>query len=174
MNKPLRYFAAGSACVAPLLLLASDILLIQFISEPGLLVQRIALIVFIPAMAAVVLLAHHRARWQVGTGAALAIVGALAIVIRQGFLAGPMRAPAVLFPLGLLLLSAAMIGTTISRHIAALIAAGALLFPLAHMSGVPAALIGGDVIFLAAFWSLAIAMTRVESRRAVQSAAYRG
>ena len=67
-----------------------------------------------------------------------------------------------------------MIGTTISRHIAALIAAGALLFPLGHMSGAPAALIGGDVMFLAAFWSLATQMTRVESRRAVESAAYRG
>jgi len=84
------YVAAGSAYLAPPLLLASDILLIQFISEPGLLVQRIALIVFMPAIAAVVVLAHHRARWQVGAGAAIAIVGALAIVIRQGLLAGQM------------------------------------------------------------------------------------
>lgn len=174
MNKPLRYLAAGSAYLAPPLLLASDILLIQFISEPGLLVQRIALIVFMPAIAAVAVLAHHRARWQTGFGAALAILGALAIVIRQGFLAGPMRPPAVLFPLGLLVLSGAMIGTTVSRRIAALIAAGALLFPLAHMSGVPAALIGGDVIFLAAFWSLATQMTRAASPIAVESGPSRG
>ena len=51
MNKLLRYLAAGSAYLAPPLLLVSDILLIQFISEPGLLVQRIALIVFMPAIA---------------------------------------------------------------------------------------------------------------------------
>jgi hypothetical protein len=174
VNKLLRYAGAGSAYLAPPLLLISDILLIQFISEPGLFVQRIALIVFIPAIAAVVVLAHRRARLRVCVAAALAIFGALAIVIRQGFLAGPMRPPAVLFPLGLLVLSAAMLGTTVSHRIAALIAAGALLFPLAHMSGAPAALIGGDVMFLAAFWSLATQMTRVESRRAVESAAYRG
>ena len=174
MNKPLRHVAAGSAYLAPPLLLASDILLIQFISEPGLLVQRIALIVFVPAIVGIALLAHQRARWQTGAGAALAVLGALAIVIRQGLLAAPTRPPAVLFPLGLLVLSGAMIGTTVSRRIAALIAAGALLFPLAHMSGVPAALIGGDVIFLAAFWSLATQMTRVESPIAVESGASRG
>ena len=174
MNKPLRYVAAGSAYLAPLLLLASDILLIQFISEPGLFVQRIALIVFIPALAAIVMLAHHRARLRLGASAALAIIGASAIVIRQGVLAGPMRLPAVVFPLGLLVLSAAMLGTTVSHRIAALIAAGALLFPLAHMSGAPAALIGGDVIFLAAFWSLAPQMARVESPRAVEPAASKG
>ena len=174
MNKPLRYVAAGSAYLAPPLLLASDILLIQFISEPGLLVQRIALIVFIPAIVAVAVVAHSRARWQMSAGAALAILGALAIIIRQGFLAAPTRPPAVLFPLGLLVLSGAMIGTTVSRRIAALVAAGALLFPLAHMSGVPAALIGSDVIFLAAFWSLATQMTRGASAVAVEPSASRG
>jgi hypothetical protein len=174
VNKPLRYVAAGSAYLAPPLLLASDILLIQFISEPGLLVQRIALIVFVPAIIGVAILAHQRARWQMGAGAALAVLGALAIIIRQGLLAAPTRPPAVLFPLGLLVLSGAMIGTIVSRRIAALIAAGALLFPLAHMSGVPAALIGGDVLFLAAFWSLATRMTRAASPIAVQSGASRG
>jgi hypothetical protein len=64
----------------------------------------------------------------------------------------------VLFPLGLLVLSGAMIGSTVSRRVAALIGAGALLFPLAHMSGVPAALIGDDIIFLVAFWSLGTRM----------------
>jgi hypothetical protein len=174
VNNPLRYIAVGSAYLAPPLLLISDLLLIQFISEPGLLVQRIALIVFIPAIIAVAVFAHDRARWQMSGGAALAILGALAIVIRQGFLVAPTRPPAVLFPLGLLVLSGAMIGTTVSRRIAALIAAGALLFPLAHMSGVPAALIGADVIFLAAFWALAKRMTRAQSHVADQSSASRG
>jgi hypothetical protein len=95
VNKSLRYLGAGSAYLAPPLLLVSDILLIQFISEPGLFVQRIALIV-----------------------------------------------------------SGAMIGTTVSRRIAALI--------------------GGDVMFLAAFWSLAKQMMRAEARVAVQPSASRG
>jgi len=174
VNTPLRYVAAGSTYLAPPLLLVSDILLIQFISEPGLLVQRIALIVFIPAIVAVAVVAHNRARWQMGGGAAVAILGALAIVIRQGVLAAPIRPPAVLFPLGLLALSGAMIGTTVSRRIAALIAASALLFPIAHMSGAPVALIGGDVLLLAAFWALAKRMTRAESPIAVQPSASRG
>jgi hypothetical protein len=92
VNTPLRYIAAGSAYLAPPLLLISDILLIQFISEPGLLVQRIALIAFMPALIAVAVLADRRAQWSIGGGAALAILGALAIVIRQGFLAAPFRA----------------------------------------------------------------------------------
>jgi hypothetical protein len=170
VNKPLRSLAAAAAYLAPLLLLASDILLVQFISEPGLLVQRIALSVFIPAIVGVAVLGHHRARWQMGAGAGLAIVGALAIVIRQGYLAAPTRPPAVLFPLGLLVMSGAMIGSLVSRRVAAFIGAGALLFPLAHVSGVPAALIAGDVIFLAAFWSLARQMTRVEPRRSLDAA----
>ncbi len=141
MSTPLRYLVAAAAYLAPALLLASDVLLVMFVSTPGLLLQR-----------------DHRAQWQVGAGAALAALGALAIVIRPAFLVAPTRPPAVLFPLGLLVLSGAMIGSTVPRRVAALIGAGALLFPLAHMSGVPAALIGGDVIFLAAFWSLGTRM----------------
>ena len=174
MKNPLRYIAAGSAYLAPPLLLISDILLIQFISQPGLLVQRIALIALLPALIAVAVLADRRAQWLIWGGAALAIFGALAIIIRQAFLAAPIRPPAVLFPLGLLVLSTAMIGTTLSGRIAAMFATGAVLFPLAHMSGAPAALIGGDVLFLAAFWSLAKRMTRAQSHIAVQSSASRG
>jgi hypothetical protein len=158
MYKPLGYLTAAAAYLGPLLLLASDVLLVLFISTPGLLLQRVALGVLIPAIAGVAVLAHDRAQWQVGAGAALAALGALAIVIRPAFLVAPTRPPAVLFPLGLLVLSGAMIGSTVSRRIAALIGAGALLFPLAHMSGVPAALIGGDIIFLVAFWSLGTRM----------------
>ena len=155
MYKPLGYLTAAAACLGPAMLLASDVLLVLFISTPGLLLQRVAFVVLIPAIAGLAVLAHDRAQWQVGAGAALAALGALAIVIRPAFLVVPTRPPAVLFPLGLLVLSGAMIGSTVSRRVAALIGAGALLFPLAHISGVPAALIGGDVIFLAAFWMLA-------------------
>jgi hypothetical protein len=66
----------------------------------------------------------------------------------------------------LLVLSGAMIGSTVSRRVAALIGAGALLFPLAHMSGVPAALIGGDAIYLTAFWMLA---PRMKQPRATEA-----
>jgi hypothetical protein len=53
-----------------------------------------------------------------------------------------------------------MIGSKVSRQIAAFLGAGALLFPLAHQSGVPAALIAADLIFLAAFWTLGRRMVR--------------
>src|ERR1044071_6985295 len=133
-NAPV-YAAAGAAFAAPLLLLASDILLIQFISAPGLLVQRIALILLIPAIIGVTLLGGSRARWQMTAGAALAVVSAAFIVYRQSWLAAPLRAPAVLLPLGLLIMSGALIGSNVSRRVAALIGAAALLFPLAHQSG---------------------------------------
>lgn len=160
MHTSLAYVAAGAAFLAPPLLLVSDILLLMFISDPGLLMQRLALSLFVPAIAGVAVLAHERAQWQITAGAALAVLGAVAIVIRGSFLAAPTRPPAVLFPLGLLVMSGAMIGSTVSRRVAALIGAGALLFPLAHLSGVPAALIADDVILLAAFWMLGMRLAR--------------
>jgi hypothetical protein len=156
----MRYLAAGSAYLAPPLLLASDVLLIQFISEPGLLVQRIALIVFVPGIAAAAALGHGRARWFIAVGAMLAILGLLAIVVRQSVLAAPLRPPAVLFPRGLVVMSVGMISSVASRRIAALLAAGALLFPFAHLSGAAVALISSDVGFLAAFWLLALSLIR--------------
>src|SRR6266545_560241 len=116
MSTPLRYLVAAAAYLAPALLLASDVLLVMFVSTPGLLLQRVAFGVLIPAIAGVAVLAHHRAQWQVGAGAALAALGALAIVIRPAFLVAPTRPPAVLFPLGLLVLSGAMIGSTAPRR----------------------------------------------------------
>jgi hypothetical protein len=160
MRTPLARLAAGAAILAPPVLLVSDVLLIMFISDAGLLTQRVALSLFVPAIVGVAVLAHDRAQWQIAAGAALAVLGAIAIVIRPGFLAAPTRPPAVLFPLGLLVMSGAMIGSTVSRRVAALVGAGALLFPLAHESGVPAALIGSDVIFLVAFWMLGARMLK--------------
>ena len=164
MYQPLRYLAAGAAFLAPPALLVSDILLILFISEPGLMLQAVAFSVFVPAIIGVAVFADERARWQITAGAGLAVLAAFAMVIRPSVLAAPTRPPAVLFPLGLLVMSGAMIGTKVSRRVAALIAAGALLFPLGHLSGVPAALIGSDLIFLVAFWALAARMFRSESR----------
>ena len=164
MNRPLAYTAAGAAVLAPPVLLVSDILLIRFISEPGLMLQAVALGLFVAAIPGVTVFADERARWQLTAGAGLAVLAALAMVIRPGVLAAPTRPPAVLFPLGLLVMSGAMIGSKVSRRLAALMAAGALLFPLGHLSGSPVALIGGDVIFLVAFWTLAARMVRSESR----------
>jgi hypothetical protein len=163
MLRPLAVVAAVASCLAPPVLLASDVALVLFISTPGLMLQRIAMALFVPAICGAAMLGQDRARWQVAAGAALAAIGAVAIALRPEALVVPTRPPAVLFPLGLLVLSAAMIGSAVSRRVAALIAAGALLFPLAHVSGVPAALIGGDIIFLAAFWSLAARMVKSES-----------
>src|SRR5262245_12145813 len=151
----LRKVAAACAYLAPAVMMASDIALVLFLSTPGLILQRVAMVLYIPAIAGAAWLGADRARWQASAGAALATIGAAAIAVRPETLVVPVRVPAVLFPLGLLILSAAMIGSSVPRRTAALIAAGALLFPLAHLSGVAAALIGGDVILLAAFWTLA-------------------
>ena len=157
---PVALVAGVAAYAAPVLMLAADGALIAYRSVPGLALQRLALTLFVPAIGGVLMLAHDRTRWQMGAGAGLAVVGAAAVAFAPGTLAAPTRPPAILFPLGLLILSSAMIGSSVSRRVAALIAAGALLFPLAHISGVPAALIGGDVILLAAFWQLAPQMMR--------------
>jgi hypothetical protein len=164
MDQPLRYLAAGAAFLAPPVLLVSDILLILFISTPGLTLQAVALSLFVPAIVGVTVFADERARWQITAGAGLAVLAALVMVIRPGVLAAPTRPPAVLFPLGLLVMSGAMIGSKVSRRVAALIAAGAVLFPLGHLSGAPAALIGSDLIFLAAFWTVARRMTTPNSQ----------
>lgn len=155
-----RYAAAVAAFLAPPLLLVSDILLILFISTPGLLIQRIALTIFVIAVIGVAAFARGRAQWQTSGGAGLAVLGAVAIVVRQSFLAAPVRPPAVLLPLGLLVMAGALIGSIVSRRTAALIAAGAILFPLAHQSGVPAALVLCDLMFIVSFWSIARAMLR--------------
>jgi len=166
MYRPLAYLTAAAAFLAPLVLLASDILLILFISEPGLMLQAVALVLWVPAIVGVAVFARERAVWQTAAGAGLAVLGAIAIVVRPSALAAPVRPPAVLFPLGLLVLSGAMIGSKVSRRVAALIGAGAVLFPLAHQSGVPAALVAGDLMFLAAFWMLA---ARIAQSRATEA-----
>jgi hypothetical protein len=160
MSRVLAYLAAGAAFLAPPVLLVSDVLLILFISTPGLTLQAVALALFVPAIVGVVMFARGRARWQMTAGAALAVLGAVAMVIRPGFLAAPTRPPAVVFPLGLLVMSGALIGSRVSRRVAALIGAGALLFPLGHLSGSPAALVGADLLFLVAFWTVAARMAR--------------
>src|SRR5258705_11752082 len=115
MYKPLAWLAAGAAFLAPPLLLASDILLILFVSEPGLMLQAVALVLFVPAIAGVAVFARGRAPWQTAAGAALTALGALAMVIRPRVLAAPTRPPAGLFPLGLLVPSPPRIGSKGSR-----------------------------------------------------------
>jgi hypothetical protein len=59
--------------------------------------------------------------------------------------------PGALFPLGLLLFAAALLRTRRVPPLAAvLLGFGALLFPIGHAVGVPAALIGGDLVLLLA------------------------
>jgi hypothetical protein len=160
MTRFLVVVAAIAAWVAPPLLLGGDVALLMYLSTTGLTLQRIAMALFIPAICGAAALSRDRARWQVAAGAALGAIGALGIALAPEALLRPTRPPAVLFALGLLVLSAAMIGSAVPRRIAALIGAGALLFPLAHASGVPAALISGDAIFVAAFWMLAPLVVR--------------
>jgi hypothetical protein len=60
--------------------------------------------------------------------------------------------PGVLFPLGNLILALALFRARRLGAIASCtLALGALLFPIGHAIGIPAALIGGDVVLAAAF-----------------------
>ncbi len=147
--------AAIAAYIAPPVLLASDIALVRFISTPGLILQRIAFVLFIPALAGIAMLARVRARWQVGAAASLSIIGAAAIALRPEALVVPIRPPAALFPLGLLAVTAAMLGSPDLRRVAGLLAAGAALFPVGHVGGNAPVLIASDALLLVAFWQLA-------------------
>jgi hypothetical protein len=60
--------------------------------------------------------------------------------------------PGILFPLGLLLLALGLYRARLLGPAGSLIlAAGAILFPLGHAVGITSALIGGDVVLVAAF-----------------------
>jgi len=164
MHQPLAYFAAGAAFAAPAMLLASDVLLLRFVSEPGLALQKVALIVFVPALAWVPALVQGRARWLAIGGAAVSAIGAIAIVVRPTMLNIPLVPPAVLFPLGLLVLAVVMNRAGAWRGEPYLLAAGALIFPPAHISGVAAALVLCDILLIAAFWMLAGHMAHAKSQ----------
>jgi len=161
---PIAYATAAAAVAAPPLLVASDIALVMFISTPGLILQRLAVGLFGPAVAGVVLIAQSHLRWAAALGAALAIIGASAIVLSPETLVVAIFPPAVLFPFGLLVLSGATIGSATLRRPAALMGVGALLFPFGHISGLPPLLIGGDGLLLAAFWMLAPRMAHLNPK----------
>lgn len=57
-------------------------------------------------------------------------------------------APGILFPIGLCILA---IGLRTLRITSVALALGAILFPVGHAAGHPIALIGGDIVLLAAF-----------------------
>ena len=136
----------------------------MFISTPGLILQRLALALFVLAVAGVALVARSHLRWAAVLGAALAAVGAIAIVRRPETLVIALFPPAVLVPIGLLVMSGAILGSATSRRAAVLMAVGALLFPFGHISGLPPLLIGGDVLLLAAFWMLALQMANANPK----------
>jgi hypothetical protein len=155
---PLAYVTAAAALAAPPLLVASDVALVMFLSTAGLILQRLALALFVPAVFGIVLVAEDRLRWAVALGAALAAIGAVAIVLMPEALVVAIRPPAVLFPVGLLVMSGATIGSVTLSRPAGFMGAAALLFPFGHISGLAPLLIGGDVLLLAGFWMLALRM----------------
>jgi hypothetical protein len=58
----------------------------------------------------------------------------------------------ILFPLGLLILAASIYRSRAASPLAALLlAAGAILFPVGRIAGATFALLGGDLLLLAAF-----------------------
>jgi hypothetical protein len=140
-----------------------------------------AFVVFVPAIFTVAALLRERApRWALLGGAAAttgAVAGAgIAVLSRvRALLASPAVDPAVglpareaiegsslialttlvpgiLFPLGTMLLAAGLGWTRrVPRGAAALLGLGGLLFPVGHAVGVPWALVGGDLVLLAAY-----------------------
>jgi hypothetical protein len=76
----------------------------------------------------------------------------LPVLIAALVSAAPIFVPGVLFPLGNLILALALFRARRLGAIASCtLALGALLFPIGHAIGIPAALIGGDVVLAAAF-----------------------
>lgn len=72
--------------------------------------------------------------------------------------------PGVLFPIGLLVLSIGLLlGRMLPLRISLLLALGAILFPIGHAAGVVPAIIVGDLVLLAAFFSLFL--SRKEQQR---------
>lgn len=70
-------------------------------------------------------------------------------------------APGLFFPLGMLMLGVALaVGRQVPRGAALLLCLGALLFPVGHAVGIPAALIGGDLVLLAALGWIAAEVRR--------------
>ncbi len=96
---------------------------------------------------------------QAVVGGVLAVAGTLGLFMEPALLARPTMMPAVLFPLGLFLIAAAVVGSPVlPRRGAALLAAGAVLFPLGHGVDAVVAVLGGDLVLLAAFGALAPAL----------------
>ena len=63
--------------------------------------------------------------------------------------------PGILFPLGLLLISIDLLRRE-GIALACTLALGAILFPVGHAIGLAPALIGGDIVLLAAFFQVAL------------------
>ncbi len=171
---------AASACLplAPIFLLAGDILQILkgFDFELTLLLW-ISFVLFLPALGLLTyraLAAGQALAWAAG---AFALIGTVAgasmqvlfrviavlneagagagveVLENSGKLAQTTLMPGIFFPLGLLTLAIALSrGKVISAPAALLLAAGAILFPVGHAVGVPAALILGDLVLVLAFW----------------------
>lgn len=72
--------------------------------------------------------------------------------------------PGILFPLGLLVLSIGLMhGRILPLGTSLLLALGAVLFPIGHAAGVVPAIVVGDLVLLAAFFSLLVARTTADT-----------
>ncbi len=175
-NKFLR-LAGLCAMLAPLPLLAGDVM--QVVGGFGFewtLALWLSFVLFVPAVFGVAyLVARSGSRLGLWGGAA-AFVGCMAgasmqILFRVWAVLDEAGSPqtiellrgsrkliastqmiGILFPVGLLLLAASIYRSrAASPLVALLLAAGAILFPVGRIIGVPFALLGGDVLLLAAF-----------------------
>ena len=183
VSRSASLFAVARSCAfaAPLFLLAGDAA--QLINPDRLLwtvLLWVAFVLFVPAVIGLEAVIHRRAPILALTGGALALIGAIAgatmqaffravIVLRNGGLSDAVTTlrqesaialttlmPGIFFPVGLLILAIGLWRSRVApAWMAAVLAAGAVLFPIGHAAGFRPALILGDVVLLVAFAGVA-------------------
>lgn len=180
-SAPLWRFAFICAFLAPLILLIGDtIAVINFLSISWTLLLWLSFLCFIPALAGLAIAVQQRAPLLGLVGGMVVLIGTMAgagmqayfragILLQQGgqdnavaFLRTqsvmPLttQVPGIAFPVGLLILAAAIWRSRIApAWIAGVLAIGAVLFPIGHAARVSWALLGGDLVLLVAFVAIA-------------------
>lgn len=172
----MRRLVRISSVLAPAFLIAGDTAqLVNSSSVVWTVLLWFAFLFFVPAIIGLAVRLGAAAPRLSFTGGTVALVGTLAGATMQGLfraiavletgghaeaarflgtqpvLAFTTLMPGIFFPIGLLILAAALWRARAPRWLAATLAVGAILFPVGHAAGVAWALIGGDVVLLAAF-----------------------
>ena len=181
MNNSLFPVAKACAVFAPVLLLAGDLFhLARSGSVLWTILLWLAFVLFLPALAGLVIAIHVRSPAIAIAGGIFALIGTLAGASMQSFfralivlrsasygdaatflashsmIAPTILAPGIFFPIGLLVLSGGIFHARVAPvWVAATLAIGAALFPIGHAAEVGWALVTGDLLLLAAFCGIA-------------------